>query len=159
MVMFQACTTSPRLGLPSPQQYGFLPLETLDSTTIQGCCKPFFRRESGNPRLATFWLNVFCASDCFGWQMGAGLVACNRLFYGCRGRFGCCLDVFGAHPAFSLVLVCGGFDGRFPIQNDRRTLNGHLPSLCYISTATSSLSLPRQLSTSREVGRNDHPGL
>ena len=31
--------------------------------------------------------------------------------------FGCCLGVFGAHPAFSLVLVCGGFDGRLPMTD------------------------------------------
>ena len=49
MVMFQAGATSPRLDHSSSHPDGHRRLGTLDETTIQGCCKPCFRRESGNP--------------------------------------------------------------------------------------------------------------
>ena len=67
--------------------------------------------------------------------MRAGLVACDHLAYSCGGRFGCCVDVFGANPASSLVPVGRGFVVRFRTKNERRTVNGHVPSWCYISTA------------------------
>ena len=123
--MFQAGATSQRLDLPSSHPGGHRRLGRLDETTIQGCCKPCFRRKSGNP-LCGFLIEgvvLCCASDCSVWQMRAALGACDRLFYCCRGRVGRRGDVFGPNPASSLVPVDRGFVGRFPIWKNRLILN------------------------------------